>query len=215
MRRRGLTYTYIERALKIPRSTLDYWLNGLSLSDKARLKIKAAKQRALIDSRKLATQWHKDQKQVRIQEAKRLVLETYKNFEITRESQELLLGMLYLGEGFKNRASIALGNSDPKILGMFVGIIRRVYKIDEKKFRCFLYLRADQDEQKEKKYWANKLRIPRGQFRKSQFDMRTVGRKTREGYHGVCAVHYYDASLEKRLSAIQQLLTERLGNLRG
>ncbi|MDO8626564.1 MAG: hypothetical protein Q7K39_03895 [Candidatus Magasanikbacteria bacterium] len=125
--------------------------------------------------------------------------------------KELLLTMLYLGEGFKKiRSAVALGNSDPRILGAFVKLLRDIYKVADFRLRCYLYLRADQNPEKEKRFWSKVLKISATQFRKSQVDKRTLGKKTWKGYHGVCAVYCYDARIEKRLTVLQEVLLEKL-----
>ena len=63
LRKRGLTYNYIEKKLGIRRSTLDYWLNGLELTPKALSKIKRKKIISLQKARAKAVIWHNEQKQ--------------------------------------------------------------------------------------------------------------------------------------------------------
>jgi hypothetical protein len=55
-------------------------------------------------------------------------------------------------------------------------------------------------------YWSKHIAIPQSQFRKAQFDRRTTGKSTHSDYHGVCAVYCYDARIEKRLTAVQEVL---------
>jgi hypothetical protein len=133
----------------------------------------------------------------------------YKNYEFDVKIKELLLAMLYLGEGFKKtRSHIGLGNSNPKIALLFVKFLRDIYKVDDSKFRCFLHLRMDQNPEIEKKYWSNQLNIPEIYFRKPQFDKRS-STKTWSWYHGVCSIYCYDAKIERRLVALQQVLIEK------
>jgi hypothetical protein len=103
-----------------------------------------------------------------------------------------------------------LGNSNVQIAKMFVELLRSVYKIDNKKFRCYLHLRADQNASDEITFWSSSLGISETLFGKSQFDKRTTGKKTFLNYHGVCSVYYYDASVEKRLTAVQKIVIDKI-----
>ena len=209
MRRSGKTYTEIEQKLRVARSTLDYWLKDVVLSEAALSIIKKKKEDALQKAREKAALMKKNLDR----ETRELVYkETQKRVYLNEWPlilNELILAALYLGEGFKRRSTIGLGNSNHEILVLFVNLLRRIYKVNEDRFHCALYLRADQNEKKEKVFWSNKLDIDIGQFQKTQFDKRTLGKKTWENYHGVCAVYYNDATVEKKLTALQKVLLEK------
>ncbi|MSU75154.1 MAG: hypothetical protein EXS55_01415 [Candidatus Magasanikbacteria bacterium] len=210
LRRRGYTFPMIEQKLGVPRATLSGWFSGLKLSPIVYQHLLARKRRHLVAARKKALKILKNNRDERAVELNSQIQNEFSTLVLSVQQKELLLAMLYLGEGFKKRSTIALGNSNPRILSMFVQLVREIYQLQESKFRCFLYLRADQDQEKEKKFWSKILHIPLSQFRKSQHDKRTLGKKTWKGYHGVCAVYCYDATIEKRLTILQQLLLEKI-----
>jgi hypothetical protein len=209
MRRRGAAYPDIEAKLNVSRSTLSYWLGKLPLSRAANKKILDRKEKHLVRARALSSQWHRNERLGRIEELKKEIHASYKRLPFDKTFLEALLASLYLGEGFKNQATIGLGNANPKIVGMFVNLCRWIYLPDESKFRCYLHLRMDQDAGREKVYWSDTLSIPESQFRKPQFDRRTLGKKTYPDYHGVCVVYYYSAELAKRMMVWQELLLEK------
>src|SRR5690606_29339866 len=61
---------------------------------------------------------------------------------------KVALVMLYLGEGSKKGSSLTFGNSNPDVISLFLKLLRGVYDLDSKKFRCTLQCRADQDVKK-------------------------------------------------------------------
>lgn len=67
----------------------------------------------------------------------------------------MLLAMLYLGEGFKMVSVIGLGNSNAKIMSVFVNLLRSIYNVPENKLTCYLYLRSDQDVTRETTHWSD------------------------------------------------------------
>ena len=153
----------------------------------------------------------KIKREQKLQQTKGEIDNDFIKFDFNKNTSELLLAMLYLGEGFKKtRSHIGLGNSNPEIALMFIKLLKLIYKAEESKFRCFLHLRMDQDEKKERVFWSNFLGISIKYFRKTQFDKRTEGTKTWKEYHGVCAIYYYDAKIEKRLVILQKYLISKI-----
>jgi transposase len=206
----GETYPEIEKQLGVNRSTLSGWLAKLVLPKSSVKMIAERKRLHLVDARLLAANAHRNARMREIKEQKEVVYKEYEHKKLDKASLELILASLYLGEGVKVGNVLGLANSNPKIVFSFVNLVRWLYSPDEEKFRCFLHLRMDQSDKKEKEYWSNSLSIPVEKFGKSQFDRRTLGKKTHLGYHGVCIVYYYDARLARRLAALQNCLLDKI-----
>jgi len=206
----GFTYPQIEKTLGVNRSTLSGWLSTLVLSDVVQEKINQRKVAHLIKARVLASAAHRTARLKQIEEIQQQVNKIFNTQAFDGVFLEGLLAMLHLGDGFKRASSVGFANSNPKILAVFVELLRRVYQVEEKKFRCFLFLRFDQNIEDEMFYWSHILDISFEQFRKPQLDRRTLGKKTWIGYHGVCAVYYYDAKIGKRIKEVGNYLLERV-----
>jgi transposase len=210
MRLKGSSYPDIESVLGVTRSTLSYWLGKLVLPESSLVRIQKRKQLHLVNARVLSNISHRRARLHEIEKHKTEVQNEYVAKKLEKSSLELILTALYLGEGVKRDNVIGLANSNPKIVFAFVNLVRWIYNANENKFRCFLHLRMDQSDAKEKEYWSNALSIPVEKFGKSQFDRRTLGKKTHLGYHGVCMVYYYDVRLAHRLMALQNCLLEKI-----
>ena len=210
LRKRGLTYGEINNKLGTPKATLNGWFKDLILPIKAKNILLEKKRQNLIVLRKKATLVKKERQQVAHIKLFSEVEKYFKYIKFDIKTKEMLLAMLYLGEGFKNRSQVGLGNSNPEILRMFIRLVREVYKITGKQLQCYLYLRMDQNGDKEKRYWAKQLGLPISVFRKPQFDKRTVGTKTWDTYHGVCSVCYGNAKIDKRLNIVQNILVKKI-----
>jgi len=210
LRRSGASYPEIEKQIGVNRSTLSGWLSKLSLPKASSEKIKNRKHLHLANARLLAADYHRNAHQLALKEQGEVIFKEYGDYKLDKTILELVLAALYLGEGVKRDNVIALANANYKIVSAFVNLVRFIYKPEESKFRCFLHLRIDQIDDDEKRYWSKMLSIPISKFGKSQFDRRTLGKKTRLGYHGVCIVYYYDARLARRLVALQNFLLDKL-----
>lgn len=213
LRKKGKTYSEIRRILgiQVPQATLSYWLSDIALRKKHKKRI------ALINSRNLA-----NGREIRIKQRKELRkrdLCTLKDEfrepirTLTIQQRKLLLAIFYLGEGGKlpHRAGVMLGNSDPKVIKIFLNLMRSAYPIDESKFRCTIQCRADQNVENLEKFWSKAVKIPRRNFLKAQIDKRTIGRPTRKKeYLGVLRIDYYSANIFHELMSLADIFSEGL-----
>lgn len=211
LRKRGFSIGKIERRLGIPRSTLSGWLKNIKLTQGQKEKLLQDWKSALVEARKKAVLWHNAQKTKRLLEAKEEALKTLEKIDINDPNIiELALAMLYLGEGAKTMDETAIGNSDPLILKFFLATLRSVYNLDVKKIRCELNLRADQNPEKMKRFWARALKLPLANFRYINVDRRTIGSKTYSYYKGVCHIKCGSVAIQRKLMHISNLFCQKV-----
>lgn len=217
LRKQGVSIRTVEKRLGIPRSTLSGWFKNVSLSDTHKNELNQRWKNALIKARQKAVLWHNAQKEKRLQEAKSAALKTLLNIDVADTNiLELTLALLYLGEGSKKTVGTAMGSSDPLILKFFLAILKKLYSLDSSKIRCELHLRADQNPQAAKLFWAKELQLPLSSFRYITLDRRTIGSKTYPGYHGVCDVRCGTAEIQRKLLYLSDLFCKKvIGNYLG
>jgi len=134
----------------------------------------------------------------------------------SKEIVELGLALLYMGEGFKKSSKTGMGNSDPLLLKFFLIILLNIYKVDIEKIRFELHIRADQNPELIKKYWAKKLEAPLHRFKSISIDKRTIGKNTYENYKGVCVIDCGNVAIQRKLVYIGKKFCERtIESLRG
>jgi len=210
LRKQGLSIIKIEKLLKIPRSTLSGWFKNIGLNDKQKKILFNNQKRGLIEARKKAALWHNAQKEKRIKEAKAGALKIIENIDINDKNiLEIALAILYLGEGAKT-SDTAIGNSDPLILKFFLTLLKNLYKIEPEKIKCQLSLRADQNPEKIKKFWAKELDIPEVNFNHINFDKRTIGSKTYSDYKGVCYLRCGNIAIQRKLIYLSNIFCEKV-----
>lgn len=150
-------------------------------------------------ARKRAVVWHRTQKEARLEkardEAQTILMQIpTENVHIL----ELALAILYLAEGSKRNTETALGSSDAKTLSFFLYALKRIYDFNISSVRAELYLRADQDPEKMKRYWSKELRLPLRNFKQVNLDKRSVG-NTYPRYKGVCSLRCGNVAIQRRL----------------
>jgi AcrR family transcriptional regulator len=207
---KGFSYPMIAKELGTPKATMNSWFKGLKLSDKTKAILLQRKQNHLLLVRQKAIEVLRKNR-FALQEVLRQTIEKdFSRLELSAQFKELLLTMLYLGEGFKMRSTVGMGNSNSEIMAAFVTMLREIYNVADERFSCYLHLRCDQDSEQETIYWSKIIKIGKDRFRKPQFDKRTLGIRTWESYHGVCVVYCNDARIEKRLTILQKYILKRL-----
>jgi hypothetical protein len=210
LRKKGKSIRNIEERLKIPRSTLSGWLKNIELSKSQKKVLDKKWREALVLARRGSMLWHNQQKLERLKKAELEADNVLNSIKIDKNSLDIALAMLYLGEGTKKGDITSVGNSDPLILKFFVEGIIKNYNFDRNKIKCELHLRADQNQNKIKKYWSTELNIPLCNFLATSFDKRTIGRKTYKDYKGVCIVRFGTVAIQRKLVYLSRKFCEKI-----
>lgn len=210
-RKRGLSIRTIEKKLGISRSTLSGWFKNIELSPLKRKELIKRRDNALKNAREKAVLWHQKQKEGRIMEARQEALKTLGQIDINNPVvQEIVLAILYFAEGRKIAAETSLGSSDPLMVKFFLEMLKKLYSIDIGKIDCSLHLRADQNIDEVKRFWAKELDLPINKFKNFYKDKRTVGSNTRSNYKGVCNIRYGSVAIKRKLLFLSRMFCENL-----
>lgn len=199
-----LSYSAIQKKLKVPRSTLSYWLKDLPLSDEEIRKLKKISWEKGEAARELYRNRMREKRNSEMEEIYKL----QKKKVLPLTSRDLFIAgfMLYVGEGDKrNPNRVALANSDPFVIRFFIKWLIRFLKIPRKKIRIGLHLYSNMDIAKESKFWQDTLGFGEESFYKSQVRLAETSFSYADGKrHGTCTV-YVIGSKPKReiLQAIQ------------
>lgn len=210
LRKIGLSYSEINEKLskKRAKSTLSLWCRDIPISETDREGMKERSDQKLVEARR---------KSVEVRKARRA---TYLNEIDQRNSgidgvlsdrvaRKAILGALYLAEGTKRpNGSLIFGNSDPRIIRLYLYLLRTCFEIDESKFRCTVQARADSPIGELERFWAKETAIPLEQFYKARIDKRTIGKPSEKpDYKGVCRIDYFSANLFHEIMSIGSILT--------
>lgn len=214
LRSLGKTYTEIRQilALDVPKSTLSYWCQTVILPAEYVEKIAALNVTNRDKGRAIAIAMNKLRKEAFLSEI------TRRNAPVVNKIQDvavakIALAMLCLGEAskYKSSSSFSLGSSDPRIITIFLELLKKCFDFKLEKVRCTVQCRADQDVYALKKYWGNVTGVPDKLFYKSQIDPRTIGKPTKRlNYKGVLRVDYFDRKAQLELESLADLVYNQL-----
>jgi len=194
--------------LAVPKSTMSYWFRDIVLSPESKLVLSRKINDKLNFARSMAvkTKKHKRNEYLKLLDSKNLPI-SGKVDDI--DSAKIALAMLCLGEASKStsKSGFYLGSSDRKIIILFIKLLRHCFSIDSSKFRFTVQCRADQDANKLEKYWREVVGVANGQFYKTRFDPRSIGKPTlNKEYMGVLRVDYIDKKLQFELESLAKML---------
>ncbi len=125
----------------------------------------------------------------------------------------ILMGLglgLYWGEGNKkNKNSIRLGNTDPKLISKFIEFLTKIFGIRKTKLRFGLQIFNDMSPTDTLKFWLKEL----GEFdiSKEQFfkitvtPARSLGNYREKSKFGVLTVHFANTKLKKIIDSMLPL----------
>jgi hypothetical protein len=124
---------------------------------------------------------------------------------------KIAAAMLYLGEGSKSakKSIVTFANADPRVIRLFLRLLRSSWPIEERKLRCTVQCRADQDPPGLIAYWSGVTGVPTTRFYAPQVDPRTKGRPTRrQEYKGVLRIDYLSSMVFNELLLIADAMSE-------
>ncbi|MCR4278724.1 MAG: hypothetical protein NUV81_02345 [bacterium] len=127
--------------------------------------------------------------------------------------QEWLHGMglgLYWGEGTKAcKASVRIGNSDPKLIKMFMQFMITFFQVRKSDFRFSLQLFNDIDKNVASRYWCRRLGVNSSQFTKPTFSpSQSLGTYKRKCQYGVLTLYDHNTRLRDLLINVLELSSE-------
>ncbi|MCX6727038.1 MAG: hypothetical protein NTY75_04530 [Candidatus Shapirobacteria bacterium] len=215
LRKLGKTYTDINRILKIsiPKSTISGWCHNISLPPDYQDKIAKLNASNLIHAQKIAWKVNKTHRNRYLDTIKEKNIPIAKNIQETSTGL-IALAMLCLGEASKSKTkhkSFSLGSSDPRIIIIFLALLKRFEEFKKEKLRCTVQCRADQDIKKLEKYWYGVTKISKKYFYPARIDPRTVNKPTQnKDYMGVLVIDYYDRKIQLILESLADIVYNQL-----
>ena len=205
LRKEGKSYREIKDITLVPKSTLSQWFGkelGMPFDRPALLK-------HLASIRPLASKRKTQIKLDTLEKIQQDMTKEVSNYPLSLVSfQKSLLAMLYWAEGAKSEKATNLKfvNTDPKLMSLFLCLLRNCYQIDEKKFRVYLHLHYYHPRRETRKFWSELLNIPESQFGPILIKKRSKVKRFRKNYMGICLLNYSGNLLRREIMAVGQAI---------
>ncbi|MBI4088586.1 hypothetical protein HY415_00635 [Candidatus Kaiserbacteria bacterium] len=206
----GKTYTQIRAIYPVPKSTLSFWFkraNSPRALDRTHQLIH------LEDIRKKARKTIMERRQAWIAKARQTGAKEADRFSLSNVPfLKALLAMLYWAEGAKHEKvhGLVFVNTDPKLMSLYISLLRKTYPLDESRFRVRLHLHYYHRHAEAIVFWSNLLHIPPSQFGKIYVKKRSKSKRFRKNFQGICFVKYPANPAREELLALGRTLSERM-----
>jgi len=199
LRSKGLSIKDIEKRLKVSRSSVSVWVRDVVLSKKQIKKLYANKKTGSLKGSYVASR-NKIKKTKELTE--KSIVEGKKDIGKFSVRERFIIGVaMYFAEGTKSLGNVSFSNSDPRAISFMANWFRKICKVPEEKFRCYLYIHDNLDERRAKEYWSDLIGVPLEKFKKS-YIVKNNTKRLRKVKHiyGVLRLTISDANLSRRIS---------------
>jgi lambda repressor-like predicted transcriptional regulator len=205
LRRKGYSYSEMNKKLGVPTSTLATWL--ASSPDNPFTKKEQLAHLAAI--RPLANSARRKQKRDRLMKVELRIRGEIQHAPLKNMMfQKSLLAVFYWAEGskFEGVSGLRFVNTDPNLLQLYMSLLRKCYDIDEERFRVRLHLHYYHKKRVARDFWSTKLDIPSSQFASAFVKKRGRKKRFRKNFMGICFIYYPNGDIREELLALGQEL---------
>ena len=205
MRKEGASYSQIKAKIKVSKSSLSLWLQGMPLSEK--------RLRELRDNNAVRIEHFSNTMRLKRESRWAEVRKRAAKYIGKLNKRELFIAglFLYWGEGGKTKsATTTVSNTDPTMLNFFMHWLESL-GVPKNRLRVHVHLYADMDVASELKYWSKTLELPLTAFRKPYIkSSNRIGLSYKQKFtHGTCNVMYDNRDIsEYVLMALDYIRSE-------
>jgi transcriptional regulator with XRE-family HTH domain len=128
-----------------------------------------------------------------------------------RDLEMFVLG-LYAGEGSKTAGEVAMANTNPQYLKLFLLWLRARFDIDEDRLRCVLYLHEGLDLDAATEFWSETLHVPVEQFTKPYRAVADSSIRSRKHITGCATARYASTLIHRRVMAMIEAISCRFAD---
>lgn len=164
LRRRGYSYSLIQRKVPVSKGTLSRWLRDVPFFPNQEVS------RRISANNKRLTSYSKHQKTHSINKAK---LEAKQEVGLVKNRDLFMLGLgVYIGEGSKTKDITRVVNADPNVILLCIRWLTTCLDLKRRNLSLAIHLYPDNDERECLHFWSKTTGIPLTQFGKTQVDRR-------------------------------------------
>ncbi len=203
-----LSYSAIQKELKVPKSTLSYWLKEHPLHEVEILKLR---RQSWLRGETSRERFRNTMRAKRDSLGKKVYQKYKKQMDSLSNVSFFVAGlMLYLGEGDKkSKGRVGLANTDPAVIQFFLKWTVDFLGIDKRNIHAELHLYENMDIEAEKLFWRKTTGLLKSQFYKTQVRKIQAGKFVYQGSqrHGTCSIIFDSVEKKREITmAVKALL---------
>lgn len=190
MRAGGLSIRAIAENLRVSKSSVSLWCRDIGLTPRQVGLLIARSQKGVRLGQLNGAAANRQKKEAVIAQYR---LEVRKEIGNLTSREMLFTGLgVYWGEGIKGKGTIAIANSDPKIILFMFRWLRKIFRVPKEMFRPQIFINEVHRSRETviQEFWSSLLGLSAAQFRKIVF-IKVKNKKVYENhnsYYGVLAL---------------------------
>lgn len=160
LRKKGFSYSEIETAINIPKSTIAFWVKKIKLTEPQVKKLKNRRiEVARNNSQKRISKIRKEIEEIKISSAKSIN-------QISKRELWLMGVVLYWKNSREDdlKKGVRFTSSNPDLIKFFLRWLKEVGKIENKEISFDILIGRNNRKEKAIKYWAKITNFPEGNF---------------------------------------------------
>lgn len=206
MGKSGKTYPEIREKFLIPKSTLSVWFKNAGKKPDRTRQLEHLKR-----IRPIAVATIRRNKEKRVALATGIAGKELRQLPLKSKSvQKAFLAMLYWAEGTKSdQAGLRFVNTDPILAKLYISLLRSAYLLDESRIRIRIHLHYYHHHHEAIAFWSKLLEVPSSQFGKIYVKKRSVLKRFRKNFQGICFINYFDGAVRRELLSLGQQIAQK------
>lgn len=209
MRRQGCSYGEIAKVIPVAKSTLNWWLKDIELTEQQKRRILQLE----ADGRHRAGvkgPWRNREKS--LQRIRGILADAKREFPKRAADSVFITGLvLYWAEGAKTSGYFKFTNSDPRAISFMVTWLTRCIGIAKEKIAARVYVHRVYAECGFERYWVLVTGLPASQFHSPYFKPTPHRVKKNPSYMGCCSLSVYASELFWRVKGWHEEFVNHLG----
>lgn len=206
MGKSGKTYPEIREKFLIPKSTLSVWFKNAGKKPDRKRQLEHLKR-----VRPIALATIRRNRENRIALATGIAEKELGQLPLKKRSvQKAFLAMLYWAEGAKSdRTGLRFVNTDPVLAKLYISLLRSAYSLDEGRIRIRIHLHYYHRHREAIAFWSKLLEVPSSQFGKIYVKKRSVLKRFRKNFQGICFINYFDGAIRRELLSLGRQIAKK------
>ena len=193
LRKVGFSISEIRDKLLVSKSSVSIWVRDVKLEEAQLIKIsEKMSSRIVVEKRRMTRLARESSKRQKIIDLAKKQIN-----KITFRELWLIGVMLYRAEGGKTQRSLVrFSNGDPEMIKIMMKFFRKICKVPEYKFRCYLHIHPHLDYILAEKHWSKITKVNLKQFFKTYRKMNVASKNKKDNLPmGTLDVYICDTQL--------------------
>ena len=211
LRKKGKSYNEIVKILKIPKSTLSYWLRDIKMPPEIKAKFWDRTRKKWARNITEFNKKRAESAREKFEKSQKIASKDINN--LTKKELLLVGAALYWAEGYKkSRWALQFSNSDPLMIKLMMKFFQKICRVPKAKIKANVQIHPNVTSEAAINYWSKISKIPKTQFTKC-YSRLTPSSKQKRPFntlpYGTLRIAIYDTQMTSKIKGWIQGISEK------